>query len=205
MREMLRPALVLFAICLVVGAAMAFTNMATSDVIAQRAVADAENTRKVVFSDADEFVKLKVDKIKASSKNNYDCIKEVYAAKINGKTTGYVFQATPKGYGGEINVMVGINDKGMVTGVQVGDNKETPGLGAKAKDAGFTGQYIGKKFGLISVVKSKVKNENEIEAISGATITSKAVSKGVEQASAMAGDLLNNGLGVSEDELAESN
>lgn len=205
MRGMLKPALVLFIICLVVGAAMALTNMATADVIAQRAVADAENARKIVFSDAEEFVKLKVDIIKSKSKNNYDCIKEAYSAKLGGKTAGYVFQADPKGYGGEISIMIGIDDKGKVTGLKVGDNKETPGLGAKAKDDQFTGRFYGKKLDKIEVVKRKAKNESEIEAISGATITSNAVSKGVEQASIMAQELLNNGLEVSEDELVENN
>lgn len=205
MREMLKPALVLFVICLVVGAAMALTNMATADVIAQRAVADAENARKIVFSNAEEFEKLKVDIIKSKSKNTYDCIEEAYSAKVGGKTAGYVFLADPEGYGGEISIMIGIDDKGKVTGLKVGDNKETPGLGAKAKDDQFTSRFYGKKLDKIEVVKRKAKNESEIEAISGATITSKAVSKGVEQASIMAQELLNNGLEVSEDELIENN
>lgn len=205
MRGMLKPALILFIICLVVGAAMALTNMATADVIAQRAVTDAENARKIVFSNADEFVKLKVDIIKSKSKNTYDCIEEAYAAKIGGKTAGYVFLADPKGYGGEISIMIGIDDKGKVTGLKVGDNKETPGLGAKAKDDQFTSRFFGKVLDKIKVVKRKAQKDNEIEAISGATITSKAVSKGVEQASAMAKELLNNSLGVSEDELVKNN
>lgn len=203
MRDMFKPTLVLFVICLVVGTAMAFTNMATAGVIKQRIIEDSESSRKIVLPDAEKFIKLQVEKIKSTGKNDYSSVKEAYAAKKGGKTIGYVFLANPKGYGGEVNVMIGIDEKGTVSGIQIGDNKETPGLGSKANDPEFRGQYLNKKFSIINVVKRKVQKDDEVEAISGATITSKAVSKGVEQASKMADELLNNKLGVSEDELVE--
>lgn len=191
MREMIRPTLALFIICLVVGAAMAFTNSATAGKIEQRIVADAENARKNVLSEADEFVKLDMQKTTSTMKEtDFNTIQEAYAAKKAGAIIGYVFLTKPKGYAGDISVMVGIIEDGSVSGVEIGDNKETPGLGTKAKDKDFKGQYYKKKFDIVDVVKRKPQKENEIQAISGATITSKAVSLGVQQASRMAAELL---------------
>lgn len=203
MRDMIKPTFVLFVICLIVGAAMAFTNIATAGVIKQRIIEDSENSRKIVLPEAEKFIKLQADTIKSKSKNDYSSIKEAYSAKKGGKTIGYVFLSNPKGYAGEINVMIGINEKGSVSGIQIGDNRETPGLGSKANNSEFKGQYLNKKFSIVNVVKRKVRKIDEIEAISGATITSKAVSKGVEQSSNMADELLNNKLGVIENELVE--
>ncbi|NJD02672.1 MAG: RnfABCDGE type electron transport complex subunit G [Ruminiclostridium sp.] len=193
MRDMFKPALVLFVICLIVGAAMAFTNFATAGRIEQRITEDSENARKAVLPDADGFVKMNLDKIKAVSGNSgYDTIKEAYAAKKGDSVIGYVFLAKPAGYAGEINIMIGIDGRGHVSGVEIGDNKETPGLGSKAKDKKFKGQFSDKKYDIINVVKRKAEKGDEVQAISGATITSKAVSIGVQQASRLAGALLNN-------------
>lgn len=206
MRDMVRPTLVLFVICLIVGAAMAFTNFATAEKIEQRILEDSVNARKSVLPDADGFEKMDMEKIQtAAADAGYNSIKEAYAAKKGGSTIGYVFLAKPSGYAGEINIMIGINTEGKVTGVEIGDNKETPGLGSKAKDQEFKGQYIDKKYDVINVVKRKAQKDDEIQAISGATITSKAVSLGVQQASQLAGALMNNELGVAENELFENN
>lgn len=206
MREMIRPTLVLFIICLAVGTAMAFTNSATADKIAQRIVEDAQTARRNVIPEADSFIKLDMTRIqKALPKKDSDVIWEAYLAKKNGNNIGYVFLAKPKGYAGEINVMVGIASDGSVSGVEIGDNKETPGLGSKAKDKEFKGQFYGKKYDAINVVKRRPQKDDEVQAISGATITSKAVSRGVQQASRIAAALLNKELGVTDDELVEDN
>jgi electron transport complex, RnfABCDGE type, G subunit len=190
---MIRPTLVLFIICLVVGAAMAFTNAATSEKIAQRAVEDSEKAKKSVLPEADSFTGIDLKKLQESSKNaDYGTIKEAYAGKKAGKAIGYVFLAKPTGYAGEISVMIGISMDGSVTGIEIGDNKETPGLGSKAKDREFKDQYYNKKFDIINVVKHKPQKDDEVQAISGATITSKGVSLGVQQASRLARVLLEN-------------
>ncbi len=204
MRDMIRPTFVLFIICLIVGAAMAFTNFATADKIEQRIIEESEKARKTVLPDADEFIKINLDKIKSAVKDNkYEFIKEAYLGKINGNTIGYVFLAKTVGYAGDISIMIGIGSNGEVSGVEIGDNKETPGLGTKAKDQEFKGQYNNKKYSIINVVKRPPQQDDEIQAISGATITSKAVSLGVQQASQLADALMKNELGVNQDELIE--
>jgi len=197
MRDMIKPTLVLFLICLVVGGAMAFTNAATKDKIQLRIVEESEKARKSVMPDADTFEEIDMKNIQeATGADKYAAVKEAYAAKKGGNTVGYVFLAVPDGYAGPVNIMVGIDLKGFVSGVEIGDSKETPGLGSKAKEPGFKSQYNNKKFDEINVVKRKAQSDDEIQAISGATITSKAVSLGVQQASWLADALIKNELGV---------
>lgn len=86
-------------------------------------------------------------------------------------------EVAPKGYGGEINMVVGISDTGEVTGVAIISMSETPGLGSKANDDSFLNQFKGKRAGV-----AIGKGSNNVDAITGATITSKAVTQGVSEA-----------------------
>lgn len=93
-----------------------------------------------------------------------------------GKPMGYAFRVTPKGYGGTIDMIVGIDLNGRVIGVKVLSMKETPGLGSRAAQPGFLSQFMGKTSG------SQLKAKKDIDAITGATITSQAVASGVREA-----------------------
>ena len=80
----------------------------------------------------------------------------------------------PKGYGGEMEVMVGVDMEGKVTRINVGNNNETPGLGQNATKPEFQAQFTSKNWNEgVSVIKSGTPKDNEIVAIAGATITSK--------------------------------
>ena len=85
-------------------------------------------------------------------------------------------------------MIIGVCKQATVTGVKITSLSETPGLGAKASNEEFTKQYYGLEEG-ISVIKSGMPNGNEISAISGATITSKAVTEGVNAALKYVGTL----------------
>ena len=100
-----------------------------------------------------------------------------YAKSSDG---GCCVQVQVTGFGGPLVMVVGIDADGMVTGVQVTEHEETPGLGAKAQDEEWIAQFAGTTSG-VSVTKSEV-GENQVEAISGATITSDAVASGVNLA-----------------------
>ena len=100
--------------------------------------------------------------------------KVVFIGKKDGKPWAYAFEEMGKGFGGDIGVIVGFEfDKPVVTGVGVTTHKETPGLGANAKDdPSFAAQFKGLP------ITSPIKVTNDggaINAISGATITSRAV------------------------------
>ena len=89
---------------------------------------------------------------------------------------GYAFRVYPKGYGGTIDMVVGIDLKGRVAGIKIISMNETPGLGMKASESKFLRQFTGKTF------KSPLKAKKDVDSITGATITSQAVSDGVKLA-----------------------
>ena len=92
-----------------------------------------------------------------------------------------------KGFGGTVGLTVGVSD-GAITGVRIGSHSETPGLGAKAADEAFYGQFAGKS-GELTVTKTGAVTDQEINAITAATITSKAVTGAVNEVLAAAQDL----------------
>lgn len=111
-------------------------------------------------------------------------INTIYEAKdASGNVVGYDFDVSEmEGYGGEINFIVGIDNEGAITGISILKISETAGLGMKAKEADFRDQYVGKAVESFVVTKTGKTADNEIDAISAATITSKAMTKGVNAA-----------------------
>ena len=100
-----------------------------------------------------------------------------YAKASSG---GYCVQVQANGFAGPVVMIVGIDADGTVTGVQVTEHGETPGLGAKAQDESWISQFAGTTSG-VSVSKGE-PGDNQVQAISGATITSDAVATGVNTA-----------------------
>lgn len=111
-------------------------------------------------------------------------ITEIYEGSKDGAVTGYNFTVTPKGYGGLITLIVGISGAGEVEDIKILSHSETPGLGAKAGNPEFSGQFHKKAIDDFRVVKTPPEKESDIQAISGATITSTAVTSGVNEAAA---------------------
>lgn len=109
-------------------------------------------------------------------------LKEVQEAKNEGNTVGYCITVTPKGYAGPIELVVGITSDGTVRAIRILNQSETPGLGAKAPLPPFSGQFDNKKIEKLTVVKAPPSAPDQIQAISGATITSSAVTDGVNTA-----------------------
>ena len=102
----------------------------------------------------------------------------VYEAVIGGETVGYCVEVTPSGFGGALTMIVGINADGTVAGAKVNGHAETPGLGAKAQ-SDWINQYAGAAAdGSLAVTK----DGGTIASITGATITSRAVTAGVNTA-----------------------
>lgn len=197
--NMLKPAMALFLICLIVTAALAFTYNVTKDIIDQRAALDAENARKEVLAGADSF--REIENIENIIGDNPDLkvIKKAYAGLQDGQVLGYVFSIACKGYGGEMNITAGIDSNGKIAGVKIGDNSETPGLGSKATNPKFLSLFkdITPKEPL-KIVKGKKGKPEEINAVSGATVTSTTIVNAVQAALDMSAKLENEGGGSSE-------
>lgn len=179
MNSILKLGLNLFVICAVASGLLAGTNQITEPLIEQRNEQANNEARQTVLPNTSEFKLLDNDKYKNGSDVE---VVEVYEGLNGSDISGYTVKVLPKGYGGEIELMVGIKTDGTISGVNVGNMNETPGLGAKAKEEAFYGQYLGKPATELNVIKSGSAGETEIQAISGATITSKAVTSGVNTA-----------------------
>ncbi|MCX7922834.1 MAG: RnfABCDGE type electron transport complex subunit G [Clostridia bacterium] len=183
MRDIVKPAIVLVIVCIVVSVCLAFTYSVTRDKIEERARVAAESARKEVLSEAKTFEKVDGIEQIIKAKPEFDVVIEAYRGLNDNGLEGYVLAVETKGYGGIIKITVGVDNGGKVSGVKIGENNETPGLGTKAKDEPFMSQLVGllpKE--PLTVVKAKKTKPEEIEAISGATITSKAVVKAVQAA-----------------------
>lgn len=182
MRDYIRLAGVLLIVCAIAAALLGYTNEVTYDKIQEQLVKASDEARKEVLPDADAFEKLD-DSTLASISSKYNFVKEVYTAKKGSDVVGYAVKVAPKGYGGAVEVVVGITVDGTIQGIKVGSHNETPGLGANSTKPAFQGQFAGKTWeNPLSVIKSGTPKDNEIAALSGATITSRAVTNGVNQA-----------------------
>ena len=171
----LRLAVILFAFAAVVAIALGLVNMITKDRIAAFAAEKTAASMQAVLP-AGEY-----KKVENSAADKIDLVKEVYAADDKG----WVVMVTPSGFGGEINMAVGVDKSGKVTGVSIISMSETSGLGANAKRESFRSQYIGKS-GSVALKKQG----GEIDALTGATVTSTAVTRGVNAALQAAGELM---------------
>lgn len=94
-----------------------------------------------------------------------------------GNRVGIVFKASPQGYGGPIEVVVGLDTTGHITAIGIGDMKETPGLGLRAREPWFRDQFRGKAASELALKR----DHGTLDAISAATITSRAVVNGIKQ------------------------
>jgi len=176
MKEIIKLGLILFLIGSVAAAGLAFTYETTIDqIIYQRELADIV-ARQDVFPEADSFEKISEEKL---SKFENKAIIDVYYAKSGDDVVGYVVKTRPSGFSGNIDVTTGVTLEGIITGVRIGNNQETPGLGAKSMLPEFYGNYNGLSIVSTIGVNKVSPGENEILAISGATITSQAVTDGV--------------------------
>jgi electron transport complex protein RnfG len=169
-KEIIKPTFVLFAICLVVTALLALTNSATKKAIDVQQAKDAQTSRQMALSEANSFVK---------SDKAADC----YVGKKDGKSVGWVFTTKTTSYGGDITVMTGINNTGKVSGVVLVSTSDTPGLGLNAQKESFRAQYKQQvPENGFTVVKGGGAGKGQVNALTGATITSKAVTKAVNEA-----------------------
>ncbi len=185
-KKIVHDALILTAFTLVLGFVLGLVYEITKEPIAAADAATAQAAYQQVFEDAASFEEYAdFDKDAAASlmeENGYsDEITGVQVAKDgSGSELGYVITVTAKdGSQANITFSVGIQNDGTVNGYSITSISETPGLGDKAKNEEFYSQFQGKQVDSFGVVKSAPASDSEIEAISGATITSKAMTNGV--------------------------
>ena len=172
-KYVLRLTVTLLLITGIVAAALAGVNAITKDAIAANQEKKTQDALAVVLPGVQDLKKIDLT-------GDTGIVSEVYASG-----SSYAVKVLPAGFDGAITMMVGIAD-GQVTGISVISHTETPGLGAvaaaqNAKGDAFRGQFVGQS-GVLEV-------GNQIDAMSGATITSKAVTTGVNAALAYVANL----------------
>lgn len=147
------------------------TGVETTAATTTAALSAEDENRKVLLPTAISFV----GPLKTSlSGVEYPYYKGLGTA---GKTAGYIFTTTAKGYVSDIVTLVGIDTKGVITGVEISVINDTKGIGTNVKDITFLNQFIGKSK-KIALSKNSA-DENEVQAITGATISSSGVTTAV--------------------------
>lgn len=199
----LKNCLALLLITLVAGFALATVNEVTKEPIAaaeEKAKFEAYETvypdvEFAAIDDTEALLQQSVTSVETAGLTGCT-VDDVLAAKDSeGNVVGYVMSATsPSGYGGNIKVALGIsNEDNSITGFSVLSNSETAGLGAKCTEDEFQSQFAGKSASGINYTKSGATTDTEIDAISGATITSSAVTDAVNSALAFYNNVLKEG------------
>lgn len=186
----IKLALILFAISFIATLLLTVCNYITKDRIAFLESQNAEEAKQAVIENA-EFTEIALDEeIKKMHTSSCGDI-AAFRAERNGEFAGYCINVAPTGYIGQINMIVGINPDLSFAGIKIISMSETPGLGAKAADEAFYGQFYDGKKGELTVVKNiSEPKENEINAVSGATITSKTITNGANCALKIANELI---------------
>ncbi len=169
MREAFRLGGRLLVIALVAGLALGATYFVTKEPIARQTQLAAQEARSRV------------------SPGNFEqdtqtgLTGNIQALYTSAEQQGYILEVKTSGYSGSFLVTVGVTGQGEIRGVVVGDNNETPGLGKNAQKESFTAQFAGKNQ-QITVKKGGGAGEAEVDALTGATITSQAVTDAVNEA-----------------------
>ena len=184
MNKIIKNTIILTVITLVSGLLLGAAYEITKDPIAQSEENAKKEAWQAVFPDVDEdaFESIDVDTDIADQvikdlgiKGSID---EVCA--VDGGETGYVITTTDgEGYGGDISFSMGVQLDGTLNGISILTINETAGLGMNATDESFKGQFSDKNVESFTVTKTGAAADNEINAISGATITSNAITGGV--------------------------
>lgn len=184
-KTLIKDALILFVITTVAGLLLGIVYDVTAEPIARQQQKLKEEAYQAVFMDAQSFETFDASDAgsvleSAGIKAEDVTIEEVMTAMKDGKAAGYVMTVTDhEGYGGDIKLAMGIQTDGTVNGISFLSISETAGLGMKAKEAAFYEQFAGKKVEQFVYTKSGASAENEIDALTGATITTNAVTNAV--------------------------
>lgn len=185
-KNMMKDALILFAITLISGLLLGLVYQVTAQPRREQQERRIQEACQAVFAQADRFEEFtyNIDEILAQELTA-DGVKTgtVYQALDNGgNSLGYVIETTSgEGYGGNITLYVGITNDGIVNGVSILSISETPGLGMRAGEE-LVPQFAEKQAVSFTYTKTGSQSDSEIDAISGATITTKAVTNAVNGA-----------------------
>ena len=185
-KSIVRDAMRLTVITLVSGLLLGLVYQITLKPRNAAAAKATNDAYKAVFEDAASFkdyADFDADKatalVKKAGYDNISISACVEADDKSGKSLGYVITVVTKSYGGNATFSMGVTNDGTMNGYKITDISDTPGLGMKSTEPKFMDQFKGISIGKYTVTKG-TPGDNEIQAISGATITSRAITNGVD-------------------------
>ena len=189
MNNIVKNTLILTAITVVSGLLLGVVYGITKEPIAQAQENTKQEAYRTVLSNASEFETVEFDADTAASllsENGYtsDVITEIAeGTDASGATVGYVISVqSSEAYDGSLSLSVGIASNGTVKGIEMLEISETAGLGMKADEAEFKDQFKDKNVQKFTYTKTGEDGDDKIDAISGATITTNAVTNAVDSA-----------------------
>lgn len=187
--KIIKDALALTLITLVAGVALGGVYEITKDPIAKQEAQVKAEAYEQVFTDAAAFEAVEMDDtLTKTIRDQLDqegykaqSIEEVMRAEDqSGETLGYAFTVvTSEGYGGDIQFSMGVQNDGTLNGISILSIGETAGLGMNADTPAFKDQFVGKQVEKLQYTKNGATQDDEINAISGATVTTNAMTNGV--------------------------
>lgn len=173
--KLFMPAIILTVICLVTTGLVALTFDVTRAERERQEIIAANANRLALYPDALSFTTLVEDGAVLP-----EGLKEaLIAAGPDGKQIGYIFVSEKRGYGGVVPVMLAVNPDATISGVRVLANEETPGLGKKVENNAFLGQFFDQPADTSFVLRVDNAGGQSIDAVSGATISSRAVTDAI--------------------------
>ncbi|WP_438317727.1 RnfABCDGE type electron transport complex subunit G [Candidatus Caldatribacterium sp. SIUC1] len=172
MRKILRVALALTVVCVAAALSLSVVYVVTKEKIAEEAKKELKEALGVVFPEAETFTPLDLAALGTLPESKEIQFLEAYEAQSGGERRGMVFKVASTGYGGPIVLLVGVDtEEGKITGLKVLEHQETPGLGSNIAEVGFLSQFLGKS------LASPFRVGEDVQAVSGATISSRAVAR----------------------------
>lgn len=187
--KIIKDALALTLITLVAGVALGGVYEITKDPIARQEAQAKAEAYEQVFTNAAAFEEVKMDDTLIQTirdqldQEGYKAqsIEEIMRAEDqSGETLGYAFTVvTSEGYGGDIQFSMGVQNDGTLNGISILSIGETAGLGMNADTPAFKDQFVGKQVEQLQYTKNGATQDDEINAISGATVTTNAMTNGV--------------------------
>lgn len=178
MKDIFKSGLILLIISFVAAMSLALTNEVTKDKIVEQRTMANELAKKEVLPEATRFEDITGEMALEITENFSPIVESYVGYDASDAVVGYVFKSKPTGFGGPLEVVTGINLNSEVTGLRVGSHLETPGLGAKGTNADYYEQYAGKSATEWIGVSKTAATGNDIQAITGATISSDAITVG---------------------------
>ncbi|MBI4776843.1 MAG: RnfABCDGE type electron transport complex subunit G [Deltaproteobacteria bacterium] len=181
MRDIIRMIVVLTVICGVSGFTLAFVKQVTEEPREYAYLKFVkEPSIKAVLSGYDnDPIKDRITLTLGKDETGKPVEKQFFPAKQGGKVIGVAFDSSAPGYGGPIDVMIGVNEQGVVDGISIMKHSETPGLGARTTEPSFTGQFKGLN---LDGALNLTGNGGKVQAVSGTSVSSGAVVRAVRQA-----------------------